>query len=289
MKRSLLVTCLFGTALSGLVKHFTFYIISRSGRGLENCPQAKTSKSGQGCKSQAWQIGPGRAVQAQNFCGPGRAVFYINILRRFRRYSAIFLKEQGLTWKEIIIKFKKSFKNRDRNKIEHDRPGQTQDFSWAGPLRPKIFAGRAVTARDFSWAGPGRTVRPENLQPWKWTRYVLLFFSDASERRLSAESKILASTFERFRQNRWTSIKPWPFKFLCFVNCCVLLISFESFFILETEQNTVQSEYAITAGRTCYVLWTVSMSLSKMAHLKNRIIRWGSQSFFISNMYFDEE
>ena len=50
----------------------------------------------------------------------------------------------------------------DRNKIEYDRPGQTQDFSWAGPLRPKIFAGRAVTARDFSWAGPGRTVRPED-------------------------------------------------------------------------------------------------------------------------------
>ena len=176
MKRSLLVTCLFGTALSGLVKHFTFYIISRSGRGLENCPQAKTSKSGQGCKSQAWQIGPGRAVQAQNFCGPGRAVFYINILRRFRRYSAIFLKEQGLTWKEIIIKFKKSFKNRDRNKIEHDRPSPAQDFSWAGPGRAvetQDFCGpgRAVTARDFSWAGPGRTVRPgparpEDLQPW---------------------------------------------------------------------------------------------------------------------------
>ena len=35
--------------------------------------------NGQGCKSQAWQIGPaanlsglGQAVQAQNFCGPGR-------------------------------------------------------------------------------------------------------------------------------------------------------------------------------------------------------------------------
>ena len=38
----------------------------------------------------------------------------------------------------------------------------------------------------------------ENVE--KWTRYFLLFFSDASERRvwLSAESKILASTFGRF-------------------------------------------------------------------------------------------
>ena len=54
---------------------------------------------------------------------------------------------------KVQIFFKKSFKNRDRNKIEHDRPGPTQDFSWAGPLRPKIFADRA---------GP---LRPEIYKP----------------------------------------------------------------------------------------------------------------------------
>ena len=44
----------------------------------------------------------------------------------------------------------------------------------------------------------------ENVQ--KWTRYFLIFFSDASERWvwLSAESKILASTFGRFRLYRLT-------------------------------------------------------------------------------------
>ena len=46
----------------------------------------------------------------------------------------------------------------------------------------------------------------KNVQ--KWTRYFLLFFSDASERRvsLSAESKILASTFGRFRLYRLSTI-----------------------------------------------------------------------------------
>ena len=41
----------------------------------------------------------------------------------------------------------------------------------------------------------------------KWRRYFLLFFSDASKRRvwLSAESKILASTFGRFHLYRLTS------------------------------------------------------------------------------------
>ena len=51
----------------------------------------------QGCKSQAWQIklakfkltGPGRAVQARNFCGPGR------FLPIFRENFAIFWKNDA--------------------------------------------------------------------------------------------------------------------------------------------------------------------------------------------------
>ena len=58
----------------------------------------------------------------------------------------------------------------------------------------------------------------ENVQ--KWTRYFLLFFSDASERQvwLNAESKILASTFGRFRlyrlklwNERWYLGSSWQF------------------------------------------------------------------------------
>ena len=59
-----------------------------------------------------------------------------------------------ITADDVQIFFKKSFKNTDRNKIEHDRPGPAQDFSWAGPLRPKIFAGRAGPLRPKISAGP---------------------------------------------------------------------------------------------------------------------------------------
>ena len=56
----------------------------------------------------------------------------------------------NLKWvnNKVQIFFKKSFKNKDRNKIRHDRPGAAQDFSWAGPGRygprflragPKIY------------------------------------------------------------------------------------------------------------------------------------------------------
>ena len=61
----------------------------------------------------------------------------------------------------------------------------------------------------------------ENVQ--KWTR-VFSFFSDASERRVkvSAESKILALTFERFRLYRLKHAYYKPFKYAevkptCFV------------------------------------------------------------------------
>ena len=42
-----------------------------------------------------------------------------------------------------------------------------QEFSWAGPLRPKIFAGRAVTVRDFrpgpNIYNPGLSYKKEKL------------------------------------------------------------------------------------------------------------------------------
>ena len=111
----------------------------------------------QGCKSQAWQIGPGRAGRARISAGPGRAVFCQYSAKISPIFHHFFERIMlNLKWvnNKVQIFFKKSFKNTARNKIGHDRPGPAQDFSWAGPLRPKIFAGRAVTARDFSWAGP---------------------------------------------------------------------------------------------------------------------------------------
>ena len=111
--------------------------------------------SGHGCKSQAWQIEPGRAVPDRKFkwtgrfswAGPfrpkisaGQAVFcqYFADIPPFFERTMLNLK-----WidNKIQILFKKSFKNTDRNKIGYNRPGPAQDFSWAGPLRPKISAG----------------------------------------------------------------------------------------------------------------------------------------------------
>ena len=135
----------------------------------------------QGCKSQAWRIGPGRSGQqisvdwagpagrARILAGPSRAgPFSANIPRRFRQYLPFFERTiLNLKWlnNKIKIFFKKSFQNTDRKKIQHDRPRIS-----AGP-------GRAVTARDFSWAEPGRTVRPSParrlttlgtiIYPWK--------------------------------------------------------------------------------------------------------------------------
>ena len=111
----------------------------------------------QGCKSQAWQIGPGRsgpqilvdwagpvrpefqpgrAVPTQKFCGPGR------FSPIFREY--LLRKMLNLKWvnNKFLIFFKTSFKNTDRYEIGNDRLG------------PRFQLGRAVTAQDF--CGPGR-------------------------------------------------------------------------------------------------------------------------------------
>ena len=61
---------------------------------------------------------------------------------------------------------KKSFKNTDRNEIEHDRPEIPAGPGSYGTRFLRAGPGRAVMARDFSWAGPGRTVCPKDLQPW---------------------------------------------------------------------------------------------------------------------------
>ena len=66
----------------------------------------------------------------------------------FANIRLFFWKEQYLILYELLIKFKFSA-----------GPGR------AGPLRFKIFAGRAVTARDFSWAGP-RIYKPAAENVW---------------------------------------------------------------------------------------------------------------------------
>ena len=111
----------------------------------------------QGCKSQASQIGPGRAVparkfewtrisvgpsrafQAQNFCRPGRAVFC--------QYSAkilpisAFFQRTILNFKWVINKvqifIKKSFKT--RIEIRLSMTGPRFQLGRAGQSGPKIY------------------------------------------------------------------------------------------------------------------------------------------------------
>ena len=114
----------------------------------------------QGCKSQAWQIGPGRAVPARKFKwtgpgrsgsnfswgGPGRAVFLRIFREDFSNIPQVFWKNKALLeWvnHKIEIFLKKSFKNTDKNKIGHDRPDPRFQLGRAGPLRPEIWLGRA--------------------------------------------------------------------------------------------------------------------------------------------------
>ena len=84
--------------------------------------------------------GPGRSGPNSNWAGPFRPKFlwagpavFANIPRRFRRYSAIFLKEQCLIWNELIIKIKFSLKNHSKIRIEI-KLGMT------GPARLRISA-----------------------------------------------------------------------------------------------------------------------------------------------------
>ena len=90
---------------------------------------SKRNPTHQGCKSQAWQIGP------CNFCGPARTVFcqysakISPIFRHFFERTTLNLKWVN---NKVQIFFKKSLKNTDRNKIGHDRPGPAQEIS-AGP------------------------------------------------------------------------------------------------------------------------------------------------------------
>ena len=101
----------------------------------------------QGCKSQAWQIGPGRAVFCEDFA---------NIRHFFERTILNF------KWviNKVQIFIEKSLKNTYRNKIEHGRP----EIS-AGP-------GRAVTAEDFS--GPGRAGPYSPARPGPAQRFTTL-------------------------------------------------------------------------------------------------------------------
>ena len=108
--------------------------------------------------------GPGRSGPKFLRAGPGR---FLRIFREDFANIRHFLNEQYLILNELLIKFKFSLKNLLKILIEIklSMTGPRFQLGRAGPLRPKIFAGRAVAARDFSWAVPAR---PKDLQPCWW-------------------------------------------------------------------------------------------------------------------------
>ena len=107
----------------------------------------RLDKSGRAVSARKFKwTGPGWSDPNFSWAGPRRflPIFredFANIPRRFRQYSLFFFEKTILNLKcvnnKVTIFFKKSFKNTDRNKIQHDRPGPAQDFSWAVTARPE--------------------------------------------------------------------------------------------------------------------------------------------------------
>ena len=120
----------------------------------------------------AGPVGPefhlGRAVQAQNFCRPGRAVFcqYSAKISPIFRH---FLKQQCVIWNELIIKFKFSLKNLSKIRIEiklgMTGPARPEDLQpWSGPpqrpIRSSINYNRQWNLHDWR--------QPKPMSNYKW-------------------------------------------------------------------------------------------------------------------------